>query len=188
MGRRRRSEAEVGVEFLHEAPFLSARGDELYRRWETDGRRRCFLYEKNAAKHPLLKNVYMWCMLLWKAELSDSSGWTSSGAGISSSCGQQNVKSSGFIVITYHARDITLLISAVFKHCRSSGAQTLLIFFWAAAFGQRLMNSIELIHKAQRRNFFLLAETFNLCRPPSPPPFLTTQVAENEKPSQASQA
>lgn len=59
------------------------------------------------------------------------------GARISSSCGQQNVKSSGFIVITYHARDITLLISAVFKHRRSSGAQTLLIFlggrFWTKA-------------------------------------------------------
>lgn len=39
-------------------------------------------------------------------------------------------------------------------------------FFWAAAFGQRLMNSIELIHKVRHRNFFLLAETFNLCPPP----------------------
>lgn len=72
---------------------------------------------------------------MWKAELSDSSRWTS--GGISSSCGQQNVKSSGFIVITYHARDITLLISAVFKHRRSSGAQTLSIFlggrFWTKA-------------------------------------------------------
>lgn len=40
-------------------------------------------------------------------------------------------------------------------------------FFWAAAFGQRLMNSIELIHKVRHRNFFLLAETFNLCPPPA---------------------
>lgn len=38
------------------------------------------------------------------------------------------------------------------------------------------MNSIELIHKVRHRNFFLLAETFNLC----PPPRLTTQGAEKK--------
>lgn len=74
-------------------------------------------------------------MLLWKAKLLNSSLGTSCGPqNFIIRCGQRNLESSGFIVITYHARDITLLITAVFKHCRSCGAQTLLIFFLGGRF------------------------------------------------------
>lgn len=120
--------------------FLLWGGDDLWTRRPWRRKAPTFLCKKNPAKHPhsgLFKKINSGLCCCERQSFQIHPVGCPAGPRISSSCGQQNLRSSGFIVITYHARDITLLITAVFKHRRSSGAQTLLIFlggrFWTKA-------------------------------------------------------